>query len=266
MFAALARRAFDFADAAGDLTLFSLAVARGVLRGAGRGSYLAIFYSVGFNSVFVVAITGLFIGMVLAVESFRQLEQIGLATRVGAMIDVSIVRQLGPVLAAVMLAGRIGGSMAAELATMRTTEQVDAMACLGVDPVQHLGAPRLLACAVLIPLLTVLADVVGVAGGALVCVHVFHVEEHFYWLNTKGAVGAWDVGAGLVKSVAFGVTIALFSCHRGLNSGQGAEGVGRASTDAFVHSFVAILVLNFFLALLINTAHEALWPEARGAF
>src|SRR5262245_48866464 len=156
MFAAAARRAVAITDEAGDLSLFALAMLRGLARGAGGGTYLPICYSVGYNSVLVVAITGLFIGMVLAVETFQQFNQIGMGTRVGPMIDVSMVRQLGPVLAATMLAGRIGSSMAAELATMRTTEQTDAMACLGVDPIEHLGAPRLLACVLLIPLLTIL--------------------------------------------------------------------------------------------------------------
>jgi phospholipid/cholesterol/gamma-HCH transport system permease protein len=266
MLNALVKLLTDVLDQAGDLALFALALLRGVPRRAGRGTYLGIFYSVGVRSVLVVAITGLFIGMVLAVEAYRQFQELGFATRIGAIVDVSVVRQLGPVLAGVMLAGRVGSAMAAELATMRTTEQVDALACLGVDPVQHLGVPRLLACVLLIPLLTLVADFVGIMGGAWVALWVFHVEPHFYWQNARGSVEIWDVATSLVKATAFGGAIAIFSCHRGLNSTGGAEGVGRAATGAFVTSFVAILVLNFFLALLLGRAYDVLWPNAKGMF
>jgi phospholipid/cholesterol/gamma-HCH transport system permease protein len=263
MFDALRKRAADLLDHAGDLTLFALSVLLGVPRRAGRGSYLAVFYSVGVSSIPMVAVTGLFIGMVFAVETYRQFHDLGFGTRVGGMINVSVVRQLGPVLAATMLAGRVGSAMAAELATMRTTEQVDALAVLGVDPVQHLGVPRLLACVCLIPLLTVMADVVGILGGAWICIQVFNVEPHFYWNNARDAVENWDVLTGLVKATVFGAAIAVLSCHRGLNSSGGAEGVGRAATNAFVSSFVAILVLNFFLAMLLGGVYDVIWPQSR---
>src|SRR5205807_2473042 len=137
---------------------------------------LPILHSVGVRSVPVVAITGTFIGMVLAVQSYSQFHQLGLETQLGSIINLSIVRELGPVLAATMLAGRVGGAMAAELATMRVTEQIDALACLGVNPVHYLAAPRFLACVLLIPVLTVVANFMGVLGGALICVDVYHVD------------------------------------------------------------------------------------------
>src|SRR5438876_2647207 len=124
------------------------------------------FYAVGVRSVPVVAITGMFIGMVMAVQMYSQFHRIGMATRLGAMINITIVRELGPVLAATMLAGRVGSAMAAELATMRVTEQIDALSCLGASPLHYLVVPRLLACTLLIPLLTVMADFMGVMGGA----------------------------------------------------------------------------------------------------
>jgi phospholipid/cholesterol/gamma-HCH transport system permease protein len=235
-----------------------------VPRRAGKGTFLGIFFAVGYQSISVVAVTGLFIGMVLAVQSFSQFNQIGMATRLGGIINISVVRELGPVLAATMLAGRVGSAMAAELATMRITEQVDALACLGVDPVQHLGTPRLLACMLLIPALTVLANFMGVLGGAAVCVWVYHIDSHHYWQNSQGVVALWDLTTGLIKPTFFGVAIALVSCHRGLNSEPGAEGVGRAATRAFVASFIAVLVLDFFLAVLLNNVHTFLWPDGRG--
>ena len=122
-------------------------------------------------------------------------------------------------LAATMLAGRIGSAMAAELATMRITEQVDALACLGQSPVHYLVVPRFLACLLLIPLLTILADFMGIMGGAFICLRVYHVEAHYYWLHSQEFVTLWDVNMGLLKSMFFGAAIAIISCHRGLNSG-----------------------------------------------
>jgi phospholipid/cholesterol/gamma-HCH transport system permease protein len=234
-----------------------------VARRAGRETLLPICLAVGVSSVPVVAVTGLFIGMVLAEQAYAQFAAIGMATRLGTIINLSVIRELGPVLAATMLAGRIGSAMAAELATMRITEQVDALACLGVDPVQYLGAPRLVACVLLIPLLTVIANFMGVMGGALLCTQVYHVESHYYWENTRGNVAMYDLITGLIKPTVFGAAIAVISCHRGLNSEPGAVGVGRAATRAFVASFIAILALDFFLAMFLNNLYDYFWPGQR---
>ena len=152
----------------GDLSLFVFSILRWSVRRPGRGTLLPIFYEIGILSIPVVFVNGMFIGMVLAVQSYASFNQFGMATRLGAMINVSVVRELGPVLAAVMLAGRVGGSMAAELATMRITEQIDALSCLGAHPIHYLVVPRLLACVLLIPLLTIMANFMGIMGGALV--------------------------------------------------------------------------------------------------
>lgn len=218
-------------------------------------------YLVGVRSVPVVAVTGTFIGMVMAVQTYSQFNRVGLATRLGAMINITIVRELGPVLAATMLAGRLGSAMAAELATMRITEQVDALACLGAHPLHYLVVPRFLAAVLLIPLLTILADFMGVMGGAVICTKVYGIESHFYWLHSDAFVGLWDIFMGLVKATFFGGAIALISCHRGLNSEAGAEGVGRAATEAFVASFIAILILDFFLAIILINFHDTYLSE-----
>ncbi|MFO0843623.1 MAG: ABC transporter permease [Gemmataceae bacterium] len=259
----LARWTTPLLDKAGELTEFAWEVLQGVARGTGRNSLLPICYEVGVTSMPVVGITGLFIGMVLAVQSYAQFAQLGLATRLGGIINTSVIRELGPVLAATMLAGRVGCAMAAELATMRITEQVDALACLGVNPVQYLGAPRFLACVLLIPLLTVLANFVGVLGGAFVVTGIYHVDSFHYWQNSRGIIGMYDLLTGLIKPTIFGATIAVVSCHHGLHSGAGAEGVGRAATKAFVSAFISILVLDFFLAMLLNQLYFFLWPGAR---
>lgn len=214
------------------------------------------FYVIGVRSVPVVAITGMFIGMVMAVQTYSQFQKIGMATRLGSLINITLVRELGPVLAATMLAGRVGSAMAAELATMRVTEQIDALSCLGAHPIHYLVVPRLLACGLLIPLLTIMADFMGIMGGALICTRVYGVEAHYYWQHSETYVSMADVVMGLIKAIFFGCAIALISCHRGLNSQPGAEGVGRASTEAFVASFIVILVIDFFLGMAMISAWE----------
>ncbi len=247
--------------ALGDISLFAAQIVGWLSRHRPfTRTLLPAMYAVGVRSVPVVGITGMFIGMVLAVQSYAQFHQLGLATHLGGIINVSVVRELGPVLAATMLAGRVGSAMAAEIATMRVTEQVDALACLGANPVHYLAVPRFLACVLLIPLLTVMANFMGVMGGALICIRVYHVEAYYYWQHTQTMVSLWDVVTGLIKPTFFGAAIAVISCHRGFHSKAGAEGVGRSATEAFVSSFIAILVLDFFLAMLLNNVHDFLWP------
>jgi phospholipid/cholesterol/gamma-HCH transport system permease protein len=253
--------------ALGDVSLFAAQTLGWLARSRPFNRTLApALYSVGVRSVPVVAITGMFIGMVLAVQSYGQFHSLGLATHLGGIINISVVRELGPVLAATMLAGRVGSAMAAELATMRVTEQIDALSCLGANPVHYLVVPRFLACVLLIPLLTVMADFMGVMGGALICIRVYHVEAYYYWQHTQDMLSLWDVVTGLIKPTFFGAAIAVISCHRGFKSGAGAEGVGRAATEAFVASFIAILVLDFFLALFLNNLHDYLWPTNGARF
>lgn len=250
---------------AGELARFGLRIFLWLPRLPARGTLLPIAYEVGVRSVVVVAVTGMFIGMVLAVQAYLQYASMGMATRLGSIINISLVRELGPVLTATMLAGRVGSAMAAELATMRVTEQIDALACLGVNPVHYLAVPRFLACLLLIPVLTVLANFAGVLGGAAVSIGIYGVDGHHYWDNARGFIGMWDLIAGLVKPTLFGGCIAIIACHKGMNSpvGGGAEGVGRAATGAFVTSFVLILVLDFLAGIVLNTTYRILWPDVR---
>ena len=206
------------------------------------------FYEVGTRSIPVVMIVGGFIGMVLAVEAYDQFAAIGQESRLGNVINISVVKQIGPVLAAVMLAGRVGGAFAAELGTMTVTEQVDALRVMASHPISYLVVPRVLACIVMIPILTVVSDLLGMFGGWFITVQVFGVNSQVYWQNSASFVGTWDISTGLIKSVFFGLAIGLISCYKGFYCQRGAQGVGRAATDAFVTSFIAIIVLNFFLA------------------
>ncbi len=217
------------------------------------------FYAIGTQSVPVILITGLFVGMVLAIQAVEQFMAAGLAERMGVIVSLSVVRELGPVLAGVMIAGRVGGAITAELGTMNVTEQIDALRSMGSDPVRVLVVPRLLACVLLTPVLTLYCDLLGVVGGWLICVPVFHLSNQDYWGFTEAAVEGWDVMSGLIKSVFFGGSIALVSCYKAFRCGAGAEGVGRACTESFVMGFVVILVLDFFIALALKGLYEFAW-------
>src|SRR4051794_38012294 len=256
---------FDIVADVGDVAVFSLLTLSWLFRRRLRASVLVpSFYAIGVKSVPVVAITGTFIGMVLAVQAHSQFEMMGLATRLGSVINISLVKELGPVLAATMLAGRVGSSMSAELGTMRVTEQIDALAALGTNPIHYLAVPRLLACFLLIPLLTLMADFMGVIGGAVVSTKLLMVDSFAYWQHSREYVGGIDLFAGVFKSFFFGAAIALISCHRGFNSRAGAEGVGRAATEGFVYSFIAILFLDFTIGIAWNAAYKAIWPQSAG--
>ena len=210
------------------------------------------FYTIGVLSLPVVMLTGMFIGMVLAVQTYTQFQKLGMQSWLGGVISLSLVRELGPVLAATMLAGRVGSSIAAELGTMRVTEQIDALSSMGVNPIHYLVVPRFLACLVLIPALTIIADVTGVFGGAYYCISILEINSHFYWENAGDFVKLFDVFIGMFKSIFFGAIIALISCHQGFHCKEGAEGVGKAATQAFVYSFVAILLIDLLLGIAID--------------
>ncbi len=216
-------------------------------------------FEVGTRSVPVVMLTGGFIGMVLAIELFEQFRMFGQETRLGGLISLTVVKHLGPVLAAVMLAGRVGGAFAAELGTMSVTEQIDALRVMGTSPLSYLVVPRLIACIIMIPITTIFGDLLGIAGGWAITVGAYGVTNNDYWTFAAQFVGGWDVFSGLLKSIFFGIAIALIACYKGFNSRPGASGVGRATTDAFVTSFVVIIVLNFFLAKFTRDLYELLW-------
>lgn len=259
--------AIDGITMVGDLTLFSLNTLSWMFtRRVKRETLLPSFYEVGVLSLPVVAITGTFIGMVLAVQSYYQFKALGLESRLGGIINWSLVRELGPVLAATMVAGRVGSSMAAELGTMRVTEQIDALESMGANAVHHLVVPRFIACLTLTPVLTIMANYMGVMGGLFYAVYLLGIDWHHYWYNSKEFVENWDLMYGLIKSIFFGAAIGMVSCYRGFHSAAGAEGVGKAATAAFVYSFVLILALNLILGILLNDLHSFLWPEGGPTF
>jgi phospholipid/cholesterol/gamma-HCH transport system permease protein len=222
-------------------------------------------YEVGVRSVPVVCVTGAFIGMVMAIETYAQFKTIGQENRLGSVINLSVVKQIGPVLAAVMLAGRVGGALTAELGTMNVTEQLDALRVMGADPIRYLVVPRFVACVLLTPMLTIYSDLLGVLGGWVISVHFLGVPNEPYWFYSAQGVDTWQVMEGLVKSIFFGAAIALISCYKGFTCGSGASGVGRACTESFVASFLAIIILNFFFAHILRTMYTAIYG-VRGIF
>jgi phospholipid/cholesterol/gamma-HCH transport system permease protein len=245
----------------GDWALFSCRAIFGIFdRNLRFRTVVPVFYNIGVNSVGVMVVTGLFLGLVLAEEAYAQFHPYGLDTALGSISNAAILSELGPVLAGIMLGGRVGSAMAAELGTMRVTDQIDALSCLGVNPIHHLVTPRFLACLLMIPLLTVVADSAGIVGSTLICVYAYGIDSHHYWEHTLRFVGSWEVLTGLLKSIVFGGVLALISCHRGFNSKGGAQGVGRAATQAFVFSFLAILILDFFLVFSLHALRPLIMP------
>ena len=242
----------------GDITIFAYQMFVWMFtRLPRRGTTMINFYQVGVLSLPVVALTGTFIGMVLAVQSHHQFYLIGLESRLGVVINTSLVRELGPVLAATMLAGRVGSAMAAVLGTMRVTEQIDALTTMGADPIHYLVVPRFLACILLIPALTIMADFMGIVGGYFYSVIILGIDHAAYLQNSSDYVTGYDLFTGIFKSIFFGGIIAIVSCYRGFHCEPGAEGVGNAATAAFVMSFVLILsVLN----ILLDAVYYSIWP------
>ncbi|MHC4359623.1 MAG: MlaE family ABC transporter permease [Planctomycetota bacterium] len=216
-------------------------------------------FLIGVRSVPVLMITGAFVGMILAIQAYDQLAGMGLEERLGVLINVSVVKELGPVLAGVMLAGRVGGALTAELGTMKVTEQIDAIRSIGTDPIRYLVAPRVLACLLLTPFLIIYVDLLGVLGGYFVSVIQLGINSKAYWQYSASGVEFWDVSIGVIKGFFFGGAIACISCYKGFSCREGAHGVGQACTEAFVASFISILVLDFALAVIFKAIYNTLW-------
>jgi phospholipid/cholesterol/gamma-HCH transport system permease protein len=251
----------------GDITIFTFRTFAWLFSRAPKWeTLLPNFYQVGVLSLPVIALTGTFIGMVLSMQSYFLFKDLNLESYLGAVINKTLLRELGPVLAATMLAGRVGCAMSAELGTMRVTEQIDALESMGADPIQYLVVPRFLACIFLIPTLTIMADYMGVVGGYFHAVVILDVDKHYFWFHTERFVNLFDLFSGVLKSVFFGAAIALISCHRGFNCTPGAEGVGRAATASFVYSFVIILLIDLVLGQMLYTMYYRWYPDSESLF
>jgi len=202
---------------------------------------------IGYYSLPVVGMTALFTGFVLALQIYEGSSRFNAESTVAAIVVVGITRELGPVLAGLMLAGRVGAAIAAEVGTMRVTEQIDALTTLSTNPFKYLVAPRLIAGALTLPMLVLVADIIGVFGGYLIGVHRLGFNPGAYLKNTYDFLETVDVVSGLVKASVFGYIVALMGCYHGYHSKGGAQGVGRATTEAVVSGSVLILITNYFV-------------------
>jgi len=206
---------------------------------------------VGINSIPVVLITGAFTGAVLALQSYTGFRRFNAEAFVGTVVALSMTRELGPVLTGLMVSGRVGSAMAAELGTMQVTEQIDALYTLAVNPIKYLIVPRLLAALIMMPVLVIFADIIGIAGGYLVSVRILGSNPHIYMERTWNYLEFNDIYSGLLKACVFGIIIAIISCYQGFYTQGGAEGVGRATTKAVVLSCLLILIFNYIITALL---------------
>jgi phospholipid/cholesterol/gamma-HCH transport system permease protein len=202
---------------------------------------------VGVQSIGIVALAGFFVGGVFALQSYTLLKLVGAETLVGSTVALAVCLELGPVLTALLVTGRAGSAMAAEIGTMRVTEQIDALEAMAVDPMNYLVAPRIVAATIMVPVLTVVFDVVAIFGSYLVGVDMLRIAEGPYLYRIEWYLDADDILEGLLKAAVFGFILALVGCSKGYHTRGGAEGVGRATTRAVVLASVAILISDFFL-------------------
>jgi phospholipid/cholesterol/gamma-HCH transport system permease protein len=213
---------------------------------------------IGMRSVPVIAMSSFFMGSVFVMQTYIGLSRFNAETALAEASVVAITRELGPLLVGLVLSGRVGASIAAEVSTMKVTEQIDALVTLRTSPIKYLVVPKLLAAVLLFPALGLLADVVGVYGGYLVSVHKLASNPHFYISNTVASLMSYDVVTGLVKTMFSGAIVALVGCYYGLNASQGATGVGVSATRAVVTSSVLVLICNYILtSLFFSASHYA---------
>ncbi len=252
LLANIGRVFLDFLSSTGRVALF---LCQALVQGARPPYYghqlLRQIWEIGYLSLPVVGLTALFTGMVLALQSYTGFSRFNAENVIANVVVLSMTRELGPVLAGLMVAGRIGAAMAAEIGTMRVTEQIDALTTLSTNPQKYLIAPRLLAGVTMLPLLVVVADIVGVFGGYLVSVYRLGFNPSLYLKQTLDFMEMQDVTSGLIKAAFFGFIIALMGCYHGFHSKGGAQGVGKATTYAVVSSSILILITNYLLTSLL---------------
>jgi len=209
--------------------------------------------TIGVGSLTIIILTGLFTGMVLALQSAHELEAFGAKMYVGRLVAVTMVRELGPVLSALMLAGRIGSGIAAELGSMEVSEQISALRAMGTDPIRKLVTPRMMAGITVAPVLAIIADGFGLLGGFLVSIAFLGQSSTFYWTSAMDAILFEDLSTGLGKPIFFGFIVTMVGCYFGLSTTGGTEGVGRSTTQAVVTASIMVLVVDFFLTKLFLT-------------
>lgn len=258
VFAFIGRPFVDLLVYLGELGHLVSRVGESLLRGRKRPRLvLRQIAEIGYRSQPVVIVTGGFTGAVLAAQALFQFSQLGMETGAGALVSVAMLRELGPSITAVMLAGRVGASMAAEIGTMKVTEQIDALRSMAVHPIDFLVTPRVTAMFIAMPLLIAEAAAFGIIASLIVGIGPFNVNAA-YWMNqTHIYTDIGDIAIALIKGLVFGFLIVVISCHQGFAASHGAVGVGKSTTRAMVYSSLAVLISNFFLTLLLNMLFPA---------
>lgn len=243
---------YSFLVEVGDGALLLMKMVLGIFQPPLRSkNLLSQMVNIGVDTLPIVSVMAIFTGMVLATQTYMKLRVFELESWVGSVVGAAMTRELGPVLTAIIVAGRCGSSTAAELGTMKVTEQIDALESMAIDPVKYLATPRLLASLVMLPVLTIFADFIGILGGYLVSVFKFGIKGEIYIENTIEWIDQKDIWTGLIKAFFFGGIISLVSCQRGLRAYGGAEGVGRVTTQAVVFSSILILISDYFLTVIL---------------
>ncbi len=232
-----------------ETTLLAARAARGIFK---RPRYIPEIIAqmdvIGVGSLTIVLLTGFFTGGVLTLQTFPTLQFYGAQSQTGRLVAISLVRELGPVLTALMVTGRVGSAIAAELGSMTVSQQIDAMRALGTDPIRKLVAPRLVALLVTLPLLTVIADVVGIGGGGVVATSLYGLSMSQFLTSVRDGITTDDIIGGVIKPLIFGLLIASIACYKGLSTEGGTVGVGRATTRAVVTASIVVIIADFFLS------------------
>ena len=255
---ALGNRAVSFAIYIGDVVMLAVeTIGAAIVQKIRWRLFMQQIVEIGLRSQVVVMITGAFTGAVFAAQTYFQFSKLGMGSAVGAVVSVSICRELGPVLTALMVAGRVGASMSAEIGTMKVTEQIDALRALAVHPIDYLVVPRTLGMMISMPLLVAEAVAIGIAAGYFVAIFLLEVNGTYYVANMVRWTMLRDIIMALSKAVIFALLIVFISCHKGLTSREGAVGVGQATTEAVVNASLAVLIFNFFLTMGLNIIFPA---------
>jgi len=243
---------FEVMGATGRFTLFLIeAIFQGIRPPYYHRQILRQFFEIGYLSLPVVGLTALFSGMVLALQSYTGFSRFNAEGAIANVVALSMTRELGPVLAGLMVSGRIGASMAAEIGTMRVTEQIDALTTLSTPPLKYLIAPRLLAGVLMLPLLVLVADAIGILGGYVVCIFRLDFNSAMYVKQTLDFLEPMDIYSGLIKASVFGFIITAMGCYQGYTCDHGARGVGTATTQAVVAASILILICNYILTSML---------------
>lgn len=248
------RQAFNFIEQLGEIALLALETFHCMFTRSLRIKQIfQQIYFVGVRSQVVVLTTGIFTGAVFAAQIQFQFHRLGMDSATGSVATLAMCRELGPVLSALMISGRVGSAMAAELATMKISEQIDALRALAVYPIEYLIVPRFIAMMISLPVLVAMAIAGGMAAGYIVAVPLLGVDGTYYWYNILQFTEARDMWIGLIKAFLFSIIIVSVSCQKGLMSGSGAESVGKATTEAAVSSSLSVLIANFFFTFMLNS-------------